>query len=93
MHQWGGKPEMERSFDLFVAPVGPCVAGAEKVKTYHFRPLFLWFISFGGAKEMNNLIVVFLFLKKQYLCAINKHKPPWLRRQDMPMMSLRNSGR
>jgi RNA polymerase-binding transcription factor len=28
--------------------------------------------SFGGAKEMNNFILVFLFLKKQYLCAINK---------------------
>jgi hypothetical protein len=84
---------MERSFAYFVAPLRPCVAGAERGKTYHFRPPFLWFISFGGAKEMNNLTVVFLFLKKLYLCAINKNIPPWLRRQDMQMMSLRNSGR
>jgi hypothetical protein len=26
-----------------------------------FGPLFLWFISFGGAKEMNNNIKVFYF--------------------------------
>jgi hypothetical protein len=30
------------------------VAGAAKIQTYRFRPPFLWFISFGGAKEMNN---------------------------------------
>jgi hypothetical protein len=34
-----------------------CVASAAKGQTYRFRPPFLWFISFGGAKEMNiNLI-------------------------------------
>jgi len=30
------------------------VAGVRMDKICHFRPLFLWFISFGGAKEMNN---------------------------------------
>ncbi len=30
-----------------------CVASARMVKICHFRPPFLWFISFGGAKEMN----------------------------------------
>jgi hypothetical protein len=30
-----------------------CVAGAAEGQTYRFRPLFLWFVSFGGAKEMN----------------------------------------
>jgi len=30
------------------------VAGAAEGQTYRFRPPFLWFISFGGAKEMNN---------------------------------------
>jgi hypothetical protein len=34
-----------------------CVAGARTGKTYHFRPPFLWFISFGGAKEMNILLM------------------------------------
>jgi len=29
------------------------VAGVRMDKIFHFRPLFLWFISFGGAKEMN----------------------------------------
>ena len=28
-----------------------CVAGVRMDKIFHFRPLFLWFISFGGAKE------------------------------------------
>jgi len=31
------------------------VAGARFDWSCHFRPLFLWFISFGGAKEMNKL--------------------------------------
>jgi hypothetical protein len=30
-----------------------CGAGAAEGQIYRFRPLFLWFISFGGAKEMN----------------------------------------
>jgi hypothetical protein len=30
-----------------------CAASAAEGQTYRFRPLFLWFISFGGAKEMN----------------------------------------
>jgi hypothetical protein len=30
-----------------------CVAGVRMDKICHFRPPFLWFISFGGAKEMN----------------------------------------
>jgi len=30
------------------------VAGAAEGQTYRFRPPFLWFVSFGGAKEMNN---------------------------------------
>jgi hypothetical protein len=30
------------------------VAGVRPDKICHFRPPFLWFISFGGAKEMNN---------------------------------------
>jgi len=29
------------------------VAGAAEGQTYRFLPPFLWFISFGGAKEMN----------------------------------------
>jgi hypothetical protein len=32
------------------------VAGVRMDKIFHFRPLFLWFISFGGAKEMNKNI-------------------------------------
>jgi len=31
---------------------------AQMAKNRHgclFRPLFLWFVSFGGAKEMNNI--------------------------------------
>jgi len=44
---------MVRSSAYFVAPIRLCVAGEEIDRTYHFRPLFLWFISFGGAKEMN----------------------------------------
>jgi hypothetical protein len=32
-----------------------CVAGARPDKICHFRPLFLWFISFGEAKERNKL--------------------------------------
>jgi 4-hydroxy-3-polyprenylbenzoate decarboxylase len=35
------------------------VAGAGEVKSYHFRSLFLWFVSFGEAKEMNRF---------RYLC-------------------------
>jgi hypothetical protein len=31
-----------------------CVAGVRPVKIFHFRTPFLWFVSFGGAKEMNN---------------------------------------
>jgi hypothetical protein len=44
---------MARSFACFVASTRLCVAGVETGGTYHFRPPFLWFISFGGAKEMN----------------------------------------
>jgi len=33
-----------------------CVARAAEGQTYRFRPLFLWFVSFGGAKEMNKKI-------------------------------------
>jgi hypothetical protein len=34
-----------------------CVAGARPDKICHFRPPFLWFISFGGAKEKNNIYI------------------------------------
>jgi len=34
------------------------VAGVRMDKIFHFRPLFLWFVSFGGAKEMNRQDVV-----------------------------------
>jgi hypothetical protein len=40
-----------------------CVAGVRMDKIFHFRPLFLWFISFGGAKEMNRIN------KKTILCS------------------------
>jgi hypothetical protein len=56
---------MVRSFACFVAPIRLCVAGAETGKTYHFRPLFLWFISFGGAKEMNKKLI--FVLNNQYI--------------------------
>jgi len=56
--EWsGGKPEMVRSSDCFVVPIRLCVAGAETGRTYHFRRPFLWFISFGRTKEMNNLLL------------------------------------
>jgi len=44
-------------FNLERSAIMACVASAAKGQTYRFRPPFLWFISFGGAKEMNiNLI-------------------------------------
>jgi hypothetical protein len=49
----GGKPEMVRTTAFLVAPLRLCVAGGQKGWGWHFRPPFLWFISFGGAKEMN----------------------------------------
>ncbi|MCU0461406.1 MAG: hypothetical protein MUF36_05245 [Bacteroidales bacterium] len=51
----GGKPEMVRTTAFLVAPLRLCVAGGQKDRGWHFRPPFLWFISFGGAKEMNNM--------------------------------------
>jgi transcriptional antiterminator RfaH len=44
---------MVRTFGWHVAPD----------KSYHFRPLFLWFISFGGAKEMNILVIFEIILR------------------------------
>jgi hypothetical protein len=32
------------------------VAGGQTSSSCHFRPPFLWFISFGGAKEMNKIL-------------------------------------
>jgi hypothetical protein len=48
-----GKPEKVRTSPFFVAPIWPCVAGGKKGQGCLFRTLFLWFVSFGGAKEMN----------------------------------------
>jgi hypothetical protein len=44
---------MVRTVAFLVAPIRLRVAGAQKGYGCHFRPPFLWFISFGGAKEMN----------------------------------------
>jgi hypothetical protein len=41
------------NFGLFRGANKACVACGEKGRSCHFRPPFLWFISFGGAKEMN----------------------------------------
>jgi len=38
-----------------MASLRPCVAGGQIVCGCLFRPPFLWFISFGGAKEMNSI--------------------------------------
>jgi hypothetical protein len=43
---------MVRITAFLAAPIRLCVAGAQKGRDWHFGPLFLWFISFGGAKEM-----------------------------------------
>jgi hypothetical protein len=48
-----GKPEKVRTSPFFVAPIWPCVAGGKKGQGCLFRPPFLWFVSFGGTKEMN----------------------------------------
>jgi hypothetical protein len=54
-------------------------------KICHFRPPFLWFISFGGAKEMNKKLFVTsrmaIFLQKRFegiarLTAIRVAYPP-----------------
>jgi len=47
-----GKPEMVRTAAFLVAPTRLRVAGGQKNWSWHFRTPFLWFISFGGAKEM-----------------------------------------
>jgi hypothetical protein len=44
---------MARTAAFLVAPSRHCVADVQKGCSCHFRTLFLWFISFGGAKEMN----------------------------------------
>ena len=46
-----GKPEKVRTAPCLVAPLWPCVAGGQTGGGCLFRPPFLWFISFGGAKE------------------------------------------
>jgi hypothetical protein len=46
---------MVRTTAFLVAPTRHCVAGAQKGWGWHFGTLFLWFISFGGAKEMNKI--------------------------------------
>jgi len=43
----GAKFGLKRSANL------ACAAGAAEGQTYRFWPPFLWFVSFGGAKEMN----------------------------------------
>jgi hypothetical protein len=47
-----------------------CVASAAEDQTYRFRPPFLWFISFGGAKEMNKNS--FNKVKKRYVIRLTK---------------------
>jgi hypothetical protein len=49
-----GKPEKVRTSPFLVAPFWLCVAGAQKGQGCLFRTPFLWFISFGGAKEPRN---------------------------------------
>jgi hypothetical protein len=41
-----------------------CVAGVRTDKICHFRPPFLWFISFGGAKEMNKKFIFEIIFSK-----------------------------
>ncbi len=52
-----GKPEKARTSPFLVAPLWPCVAGGQNGQGCLFRPPFFWFISFGGAKEMNKIIL------------------------------------
>jgi len=49
-----GKTEKVRTAPCLVAPLRLRVAGGQTEGGCLFRPPFLWFISFGGAKEMNN---------------------------------------
>jgi hypothetical protein len=49
-----GRPGNGAKFGLERSASKARVASAAKVQTYRFRPPFLWFVSFGGAKEMNN---------------------------------------
>jgi hypothetical protein len=48
-----GNPKMARTAACLVAPTRHCVAGAQTCSGCHFRRPFLWFVSFGQAKEMN----------------------------------------
>jgi hypothetical protein len=41
---------------LFGGAIMACVAGAQKGQGCLFRTPFLWFVSFGGAKEMNIIL-------------------------------------
>ncbi|OFY64536.1 MAG: hypothetical protein A2Y71_11850 [Bacteroidetes bacterium RBG_13_42_15] len=41
------------NLSLFGGANKACVAGGQTGRGCLFRPPFLWFISFGGAKEMN----------------------------------------
>jgi hypothetical protein len=47
------QPGNGAKFWLYGSANMACAAGARTAKIWHFRPPFLWFISFGGAKEMN----------------------------------------
>jgi hypothetical protein len=51
-----------------------CVAGAAEGQTYRFRTPFLWFVSFGGAKEMN------IHIKKKGCSLYDTLKPGALHR-------------
>jgi len=51
-----GKPEKVRTAPCLVAPLWPRVAGGQTGCGCLFRTPFLWFISFGGAKEMNIIL-------------------------------------
>ena len=48
-----GKPEKVRTSPCLVAPIRLCAACGQTGRGCLFRPPFLWFITFGGAKEMN----------------------------------------
>ena len=50
----GGQPGNGAKFWPNGSANKACVAGVRLGKIFHFRRPFLWFISFGRTKEMNN---------------------------------------
>jgi hypothetical protein len=50
----GGRPGNGAKFWPNGSANKACVAGVRLGKIFHFRRPFLWFISFGRTKEMNN---------------------------------------